>query len=107
MKDKPVVVRALAGQDVDDAIDYYLSQSAPHAALEFIGALEQAYTHIGRNPGTGSMRYAHELNLPGLRSWPLSRFPYLIFYFEQPDHIDLWRVLHTLRDIPQWLTSTE
>ena len=24
-------------------------------------------------------RYAHELNLPGLRFWPLARYPHLVF----------------------------
>ena len=58
---------------------------------------------VGRNAATGSPRYAHELDLPGLRSWPLKRYPYLIFYVEREDHIDVWRVLHGERDIPAWL----
>jgi toxin ParE1/3/4 len=53
-------------------------------ALGFIDALEQAYTHIGRHPATGSPRYAHELNLPGLRAWPLTRYPHIVFYVEHP-----------------------
>jgi hypothetical protein len=54
----------------------------------FIDSLEQAYTHISRHPATGSPRYAHELNLPGLRYWPLTRYPNPVFYVEDPDHID-------------------
>ena len=53
--------------------------------------------------GTGSNRYAHELNLPGLKFWPLTRYPYLVFYVERPDRIDVWRVLHGQRDIPAWM----
>ena len=34
---------------------------------------------------------------------PLKRYPYLVFYIEQDDHIDVWRVLHSHRDIPSWL----
>lgn len=74
--------------------------AAGPAALGFIDALEDACAHLARNPATGSLRYAHELNLPALRCWPLTRYPYLIFYVEQPDHIDVWRVLHGRRDIP-------
>ena len=48
-------------------------------------------------------RHAHELNLPGLRSRPLQRYPCLVFYVERPNHIDIWRVLHDQRDIPAWL----
>ncbi len=103
MKAKPVVPRQQANQDIDDAIAHYLNEHAEQAALGFIDALERAYTHISRHPATGSLRYSHELNLPGLRSWPLSRYPYLVFYVEYNDHIDVWRVLHGQRNIPAWL----
>ncbi|AAU91223.1 conserved hypothetical protein [Methylococcus capsulatus str. Bath] len=105
MKAKPVIPRALATQDVEEAIRYYLSEDAKQAALGFIDALEQAYSHIGRHPTTGSPRYAHELDLPGLRSWPLKRYPHIVFYVERDDHIDVWRVLHGMRDIPAWMRA--
>lgn len=105
MKTKPVVPRTLALQDVEDALSHYLGEGAEQAALGFIDALEQTYSHIGRHPATGSPRYAHELNLPGLRSWPLTRYPHLVFYVEQADHIDVWRVLHEKRDIPAWMSE--
>ena len=103
MKAKPVVPRELASRDVDEAIAYYLAEGSKQAALGFVDVLERAYTHIGRHPATGSPRYAHELNLPGLRSWPLTRYPHLVFYVERPDHVDVWRVLHGQRDIPAWM----
>jgi toxin ParE1/3/4 len=101
---KPLVRRERADLDVQEAVDYYL-QNAPGHALAFIDALEQAYRHIQRQPGTGSPRYAHEVNLPGLRFWGCKRFPYLVFYFESKEQIDVWRVLHGSRDIPAWLSS--
>jgi toxin ParE1/3/4 len=100
---KPVIPREQARRDVEEAIDHYLGAGAETAAAGLVDALERAYAHIGRHPGTGSPRYAHELNLPGLQSWPLTRFPYLVFYVERPDHIDVWRVLHGQRDIPAWV----
>jgi toxin ParE1/3/4 len=100
---KPIVPRELANRDVENAIDYYLSENADQAALGFIDALEKAYTHISRHPATGSSRYAHELDLPGLRFWPLPRYPHLVFYVELENHIDVWRVLHGQRDIPEWM----
>ena len=105
MKLKPIVPRELANRDVSDAIDHYLNEDAEQVALGFIKALEQAYSHIGRHPATGSPRYAHELSLPGLRCWPLTRYPPLIFYVECDEHIDVWRVLHGQRDIPAWLSK--
>ena len=107
MKARPVIPRQQANRDIDDAIAFYLGEGAQQAALDFIDALEQAYNHIGRGPASGSPRYAHELNLPGLRCWPLNRFPYLIFYMEQADHIDVWRVLHAERDIPAWIQAPQ
>lgn len=102
---KPVRLRRLAVADVDDAIRYDLQEAGPEVALGFIDRLESAYTHLGRQPGTGSPRYAQELNLPGLHSWPLTQYPYLVFYVEQADHVDVWRVLHSARDIPAWLSE--
>ena len=107
MKTKPVVPRSLANRDVEDAIEYYLNEGAEQAALGFLDALEQAYVHIGRHLATASPRYGHELNLPGLRSWPLTGFPYLVFYVERPDHIDVWRLLHASRNIPAWMQEPE
>lgn len=103
MKAKPVIPRAVANQDIDQALPHYLDEGADRAALGLIDALERAYAHISRHPATGSPRYAHELSLPGLRTWPLTRYPYLVFYLERPDHIDVWRVLHMRQDIPAWM----
>ena len=107
MKAKVVIPREQANRDVDAAVAYYRAEADQPAALGFIDALEQAYAHIGRHPATGSPRYAHELNLPGTRSWPLSRYPYLVFYVEHKDYIDVWRVLHGERDIPSWMREPD
>lgn len=103
---KPLLRRGLADRDIAEAIDYYLLES-PDLAQRFVNATEQAFRHIQRHPGTGSPRYAHELNLPGLRCWPLRRFLYLVFYREAADSIQVWRILHAQRDIPNWLAESE
>jgi toxin ParE1/3/4 len=100
---KPIVPRELANRDVDEAIAYHLSESSDEVALGFVDALERAYRHISRRPASGSSRYAVELNLPGLCSWPLRRFPYVVCYVETKDCINVWRVLHSARDIPAWM----
>lgn len=100
---KPVVPRDRANRDVDDAVAYYLKEHAEQAALGLVDALEDAYALLSRHPAIGTSRYAHELDIPGLRSWSLPRFPYVVFYVEQEDHIDIWRVLHSRRDIPAWM----
>lgn len=90
---------------MQEAVEYYLNEGTEQAALAFVDALERAFLHIGRHPTTGSTRYGHELDLPGLRCWPVKRYPYLVFYIERADHIDVWRVLHGKRDIPVWLSE--
>ncbi len=107
MKHKPVVPREQASRDVEDIVAYYLSEATEPVALGFIDALEQAYIHIGRHPATGCLRFSHELSLPGLRTWPLRRYPHIVFYIERSDHIDVWRVLHGQQDIPAWMQESE
>lgn len=107
MTAKPVIARERAVHDVEEILDYYLAEGSEQAATGFIDALERAYAHIGEHPATGSSRYAFELDLPGLRSWALARYPHLVFYVEREDHIDVWRVLHGKRDVPKWMQEPE
>jgi toxin ParE1/3/4 len=102
---KGVVPRDLANRDVEEAIDHYLVEASAKVALGFVDELEKAYAHIARHPASGSPRYAHQLGLADLRCWPLGRYPYLVFYIECDEHIDVWRVLHQQRDIPAWMNE--
>ncbi|SEH12939.1 toxin ParE1/3/4 [Sphingopyxis sp. YR583] len=105
MPRKPLVLRAVAEQDTDAAISHYRNEGGADVALAFVMALEKLYSRISSDPGIGSPRYAHELDLPALRHKLLRPFPWAIFYMEQEDHIDVWRILHTHRDIPEWLAG--
>jgi toxin ParE1/3/4 len=107
MKRKPVVPRRVANDDVERAVDWYLAEDSADAALGFIDALEKAYDHMARHPASGSTRYASELALPGLRTWPVSRFPYIVFYVDRANHVDVWRVLYAERDVAAWLREPE
>src|SRR5215468_3474865 len=100
---KPVVPRDRANRDVDDAITHYLKEHVGDAAPTLVDASGRCVRpprSLGRHPAIGSSRYAHELGIPGLRSWSLPRFPYVVFYIERADHVDVWRVLHGHREIP-------
>ena len=100
MKAKPVIPRDQAVQDIREAVDFYLGQGADKAALGYLDALQRAFEHLGRYPASGSHRYAHALDLPDLRIWPVPRYPHLIFFLDREDHLDVWRILHAQRDIP-------
>lgn len=101
----PVVLRDRARLDIEEAVEWYRDEADANTALRFIDVLEATLRQVGRHPKTGSPRYAVELELPGLRSLPLSGFPQMIFYVERADHVDVWRVLHGHRDIPAWMSE--
>jgi toxin ParE1/3/4 len=102
---KSIVPRELANRDVDEAIDHYLAEASAKVALAFVEELERACAPIARHPASGSPRHAHPLGIADLRFWRLGRYPYLNFYVERDDHIDVWRVLHEQRDIPVWMNE--
>ena len=105
---KPVIPRKAADDDIDRALSYYRGHAAevpPNVAARFLQALEAAFDAIATRPGMGSPRYAHELDMPGLRSWIVDGFPYLVFYMEHDNGIDVLRVLHQSRDIPAGFDS--
>lgn len=104
-----VVLRAAAEQDVEDALSHYFVEGGQSLASDFIDAFEAALHHVASHPESGSPRYALELELPDVRCWSLKQFPYLIFYVTRHDRneVDVWRVLHAQRDIPEWLQEIE
>jgi toxin ParE1/3/4 len=101
---KRLVRRSAADADVLSALEY-LIENAPEYALSFIDDLDKAYQHLQNFPESGSTRYAFELDLPALRVWKCNQFPYLIFYVNHPQQIEVWRVLHSKQDIPPSLQS--
>ena len=103
MTPRPVVLRGRARHDIDEAIDHYSTVATAAVVLAFIDALEATFRQVAEHPAIGSPRYADELALPGLRSCAVKGFPFLVFYVEREANIDVWRVLHTARDIPTWL----
>ena len=107
MRKKAVRPREVARRDIESAVDYYIAEAGLDVTLGFVDSLEAAYRAIADHPGAGSPRYADQTALPGLRSRILKRFPYLVFHFEQNDYIEIWRVPHAERDIPNSLNDPE
>ena len=104
---KPVRLRELANRDVDAAIEHYLNEASEKVALGLIDELQKAFAIVSMNPRIGSPRYAHELDLPNLRFKAVARYPYLVFYVERDDCIDVWRILHGERDIPAGVRAAD
>jgi len=97
---RSVRLRELASADLEAASDRSLHDGGERVAIEFIDAVERAVRRIARSPRIGSLRFAYELDIPDLRAWAVPRFPYIVFYVADENDIDVWRVLHTRRDIP-------
>jgi toxin ParE1/3/4 len=102
---RPAVLRQLAARDVEQAVDYYLREAGEAVAAAFVDRFEVCLRTISGQPALGSLRYAQKLDLPGVRVFPLQRYPYLVFYVEREDRIDIWRVLQAQTDIPAWLVG--
>lgn len=89
--------------DVDAILDHYLKEAGVDLAGRFLDALEAAIRRIRQEPGIGSRRLALLLKEPRLRVWPVKGFPHLILYLDQPESVEIWRILHSSRDIPKHL----
>ena len=107
MSAKPVVLLAQARHDFRHSTAWYRKEGGAPLALRWVSSVETVIQHIGAHPQAGSTRYAEQLKLRDLRFWPLKDFPYLIFYLERDDRIDVWRVLHAQQDIPAWMGNHE
>lgn len=106
MTGKRVVLSARARRDLREATGWYRQEGGGPLALRWVAAVKQALGHIGVHPNAGSPRYAIELQIEGMRCWPVKGFPYLIFYLEREHQIDVGRVLHGLRDVPTRIGET-
>ena len=97
-------VRPLATADIDHPAAFLCGEN-PAAAMSFLDSVETAFGLLLEQPGIGSLRYAHLLPGVTLRMWPAQRFPYLIFYLDRADAVEVLRVLHGARDLPAILVT--
>src|SRR5690606_13303985 len=56
---------------------HHRAEAGPDVAVAFVDAVEETFDLLVRHPAVDSPRYAHELDLPGLRSHPIAGFPFL------------------------------
>lgn len=99
--------RSVAQTDVETTVEWYLAEAGPQVAAGFVDALEAAVEHLCAHPFTGPLRFAFELEVPELRTWPLRTYPYVIVYIVADGSIDIWRVVQARRDMPQFLAIDE
>ena len=93
--------------DAHDIICYYREQAGTAVAENFAIEIDEAYARLKQHPNIGSPRPALDLDIDGVKSWALKRFPHQIFYEIQNVHVELWRILHPRRDITQATLSRQ
>jgi plasmid stabilization system protein ParE len=91
----PVVLRAEAIAEFDDAFDFYDQQ---HVGLgpEFAAEVQRAFDRIAGKPDL------HPCVFSDIRKSAVRRFPYSIFYRSHADRIEVIAVFHTSRDPAVW-----
>ena len=98
-------VREIARRDIALARDFYRREAGTATARRFLQAVESALTTMVEFPLSGSARYAQVLAQDELRFVRIAGYPYLAFYLERGGVVEVWRVLHAQRDVPNWLTE--
>lgn len=101
-----IVRRSQAARDVEELADHIANDSLA-AALRFLDNAESTIRELATHPGSGSPFPTEQPGLTGLRFRRVKGFPnHLIFYREQPDSIDVIRILHGARNIDAALRGT-
>ena len=96
---KPAVLRPRALRDQQSEVRHYRQAAGADVALEAARATNAALDQIERDPGIGSPVLGKVLGIPGLRTWQVSKFPLLWFYFERAEHLDVVRLLSERQDV--------
>jgi len=96
---KRAIPRPQARADVKSEVRYYRQHAGQTTVAKLAGAIDDALQLLQREPGIGSTRIGEFLNIPGLRSWRLTDFPLVWFYFERDDSLDVVRLLGERQNI--------
>ena len=102
---KSVRLTPKADSDIDSCF-WWIHKDNPPVAIKFINAVEQTCDMLAKMPGIGSRHYSDITLMRGIRMISINSFKnYLVFFIEYETHIDIIRLLHGARDIPEVLQS--
>ena len=96
---------SLADEDIIDAIDFYNDALAHQASTRFLDSIEKALRFILAFPKAGSNRLGAMVGLRQFKTWPLSKFPFLVVYVVENEEIDVVRLIHQKRDFAEPLRA--
>ena len=96
---KPAILRPQALRDRQVEVRYYRKEAGTKVAVRLVKATNAALDPIELDPRIGSPVSGKTLGIPGLRTWRVSKFPLLWFYFERDGHLDVVRMLGERQDV--------
>jgi len=95
-----LVIKQRAESDVA-RIWHYIAQQNPDAANRLLDAAYGTFELIAERPAAGSQRTFRRI--AGIRSRSIIGFEkYLIFYREKSNKVEILRVIHGMRNLPQF-----
>ena len=94
----------LALRDIDEIAAFLQGRTGPQRAIRFLNEADRTFTRLAGMPGIGSLYDPEAPGLADLRFFPVSRYrSYLVFYRPTPDGVEIVRVLHGARNLPELL----
>jgi len=103
---KPAILRPQSQRDRQVEVRYYRKEAGSKLAVRLVAATNAALDQIELEPGIGSPVLGKVLDIPDLRTWRVTKFPLLWFYFERDDHLDVVRLLGERQDIAAILSAS-
>lgn len=95
----PFTLTPSAARDLDEILEYVLEHGGANPALHVHECLHEGFSKVGIEPGIGHVR--DDLADESLRVWAV--FSYLIIYRPETKPVEIIRVIHGARDVPQAL----
>jgi toxin ParE1/3/4 len=100
MSKAQVAKRPPVYQDLRRHALYLTAEADADVALRFLESAERTFETLAKMPGMGRIRRFPHAEVGELRSWSIPGFNrYLIFYREQPEGIEVIRVIHGMQDL--------
>ncbi|MFZ1382440.1 MAG: type II toxin-antitoxin system RelE/ParE family toxin [Scrofimicrobium sp.] len=97
---KEVRWHQLATNDYFSIVAWYTDEAGDKVAERFVRSLRETEDRISRNPGLGPTSFTYGASKQATIHGAEDGLPYLVFYLDLEEHIEIVRVLHERRDFP-------
>jgi toxin ParE1/3/4 len=106
---RTITIRNRATQDVRKQANYILANGNATTAEYYLEMVELTFGQLLNTPGIGKIvRFTPDSQLGEVRQWRVKGFTdYLVFYRVSVDGVEVLRVLHGARDLPDILPQIE